>query len=109
MQIWVISELNDIEEAIGCCNFNKTIGQDGFSGQTIKTYPEYKSRFAALVRDWLNDGYWPDYVNQGKLVLFSKNNKYSYKLEDTRPIVVKSHILKFIEKSIRFKVGKLGS
>ena len=48
-------------------------------------------------------------MTAGRLVLFSKNGHSSCTMRETRPIVVKSHILKVVEKAVMLKLKVLNS
>ena len=65
----------DIEAAIGNCNFNKAIGVDWFSGKVMKRNNDIKMKLIDVMLKWLNDYCIPDYILVGKAVLFSKTWK----------------------------------
>ena len=52
---------------------------------------------------------FPKYLSTGRLVLLSKDNKPQAQIDNTRPIVVNSHITKVIEKAILIRLRKLNS
>ena len=55
----------------------------------------------------LNDAAIPDYLRVGRLVPLQKTQtKGPVSLEDIRPIVVRSHISKIMEKAILSKIEK---
>ena len=102
----------DVDEAIKECNFNKGLGPDGFDGNLLTTDKagEENPLADALKRQilqMLNTGMVPEYLNEGRLIPLSKNKgKDEAQLKDIRPIVVRSHISKVMEKAILAKIEK---
>ena len=55
----------------------------------------------------LNTGMVPEYLNEGRLIPLSKNKgKDEAQLKDIRPIIVRSHISKVMEKAILAKLER---
>ena len=94
----------DIEAAIGNCNFNKAIGVDWFSGKVLKKNNDIKTKLIDVMLHWLNDCCIPDYILVGKAVLFSKTGKEMAGINDTRLITVRTHLLKVLEKAVMYKL-----
>ena len=93
-------------------NFNKGLGPDGFDGTVLKPGdPSHRltQEIAALILGLLNNPMSiPKYLYEGRLVPLSKNKgKDQAELKDIRPIVVRSHIAKILEKAIMAKVAAL--
>ena len=51
----------------------------------------------------------PKHLSHSRLVVLSKSSKPEDKVENTRPILVNSHSLKIIEKTILQKLEEIGS
>jgi hypothetical protein len=102
----------DVVEAMKASNFNKGLGPDGFDG-TILRPGDPSHRLTAQVTAqilWLlnNPMRMPKYLYEGRLVPLSKNKgKDQAELKDIRPIVVRSHVAKVLEKAIMAKVAAL--
>ena len=94
----------DVEAAIDNCNFNKAMGTDWFSGKVIKKNATIRQKVVAIVLKWLNEAKIPNYVMDGKAVLFSKTGKEMAEMSDTRLITVRTHLLKILEKTIMYKL-----
>lgn len=92
----------DIEKAIKACNFNKSMGPDGFDGSLLKR-KEYKDALIQDIRGMLNDNTIPDYAKAAKLIVLSKTGRPDVEVGNTRPICVTSHLLKVMEKAILAK------
>ena len=58
----------------------------------------------AIILKWLNEAKFPNYVMNGKAVLFSKTGKEMAEMGDTRLITVRTHLLKIVEKTIMYKL-----
>ena len=84
----------DVEAAIDNCNFNKAMGTDWFSGKVIKKSATIRQKVVAIVLKWLNEAKIPNYVMNGKAVIFSKTGKEMAEMGDTRLITVRTHLLK---------------
>ena len=100
----------DVEEAMRASNFNKGLGPDGFDGTILKpgdTSHRLTQEIAAQILGLLNDPTTiPKYLYEGRLVPLSKNKgKDEAELKDIRPIVVRSHVAKILEKAIMAKVA----
>ena len=94
----------DIEVAIGNCNFNKAIGIDWFSDKVMKKNNDIRLKLINILLHWLNNYCIPDYVLVGKAVLFSKTGKEMAGISETRLITVRTHLLKILEKAVMFKL-----
>ena len=94
----------DIEAAIGNCNFNKAIGVDWFSGKVLKKNNDIKTKLIDVMLHWLNNCCIPDYILVGKAVLFIKTGKEMAGINDTRLIAVRTHLLKVLEKAVMYKL-----
>jgi hypothetical protein len=104
--------ISDVEGAMRASNFNKGLGPDGFDGTILKPGdPSHllTQEIAAQLRDLLNNPMSiPTYLYEGRLVPLSKNKGMDQaELKDIRPIVVRSHIAKILEKAIMAKVAAL--
>ena len=102
----------DVVEAIKASNFNKGLGPDGFDGSILKPgiYPhEPTQALSAQILGLLNKPMSiPKYLYEGRLVPLTKNKgKDQAELKDIRPIVVRSHLAKILEKAIMAKVAAL--
>jgi hypothetical protein len=91
-------------------NFNKGLGPDGFDGSILKPGdPSHQLTqvLSAQVLGLLNKPMSiPKYLYEGRLVPLSKNKgKDQAELKDIRPIVVRSHVAKILEKAIMAKVA----
>ena len=101
--------LEDVKGAVKECNFNKGLGPDGFCGSILK--PDQDShqpttRILGQLREMLNDpDTIPHYLREGRLIPLSKNKgKDIAALKDIRPIVVRSHLAKILEKATLAKI-----
>ncbi len=92
-------------------NFNKGLGPDGFDGSILKPgdvshrlTQEISAHILGLLS---NPAAIPKYLYEGILVPLSKNKgKDEAELKDIRPIVVRSHLAKILEKAIMAKVAE---
>ena len=67
----------------------------------LKDNKELRSKVIYEITDALNSAKFPDYLRSGRLVPLQKTvTKGPVALEDIRPIVVRSHISKIMEKAI---------
>ena len=102
----------DVEEAMKASNFNKGLGPDGFDGTILKPGdPSHRltMEISAQILGLLNNPMRiPRYLYEGRLVPLSKNKgKDQAELKDIRPIVVRSHVAKILEKAIMAKVAEV--
>ena len=93
----------DVAEAIKASNFNKGLGPDGFDGSILKpddpSHPPTQVLSAQILGLLNKPMSIPKYLYEGRLVPLSKNKgKDQAELKDIRPIVVKSHLAKILEK-----------
>ena len=102
--------MRDVEEAMKASNFNKGLGPDGFDGTILRpgdTSHRLTQEISARILGLLNKPMSiPQYLYEGRLVPLSKNKgKDQAELKDIRPIVVRSHVAKILEKAIMAKVA----
>ena len=98
-------KLPDIMDAIKRSNFNKGLGPDCFDGNILQTSELLSSKIAIEIMDALNGGAIPEYLNIGRMVPLQKTaTKGPVALDEIRPIVVRSHISKIMEKAILAKI-----
>ena len=102
----------DVVEAIKASNFNKGLGPDGFDGSILKpgdpSHPPTQALSAQILGLLNKPMSIPKYLYEGRLVPLSKNKgKDQAELKDIRPIVVRSHLAKILEKAIMAKVAAL--
>ena len=98
----------DIEEAIKGCNFKKGLGPDWFDGSCLKD-DKIRANLVQNILRMTQEKDLPKFLSEGRLVLFSKDKESMAQVDNTRPIVVLSHITKIIEKAIMIRLKKLGS
>lgn len=66
-----------------------------------------RQRFKAECVEALNSGRLPDHLTQGRLIALSKEQGSKVtQVENTRPIVVRSHIAKILERVIKNRVDQ---
>lgn len=95
----------EVMKAMSQCNFDKAIGTDGFDGKILQKNKEVKQKVASDLAKILSVGEFPSYFQEGRLVLLSKKSaKNIAPVEETRPIVVNSHLYKICEKTILNKL-----
>ena len=100
-----IFRLPDISEAIKSCNFNKGLGPDCFDGNILQSYQSLCDKVSYEIMDALNQGDIPEYLRIGRMVPLQKTaTKGPVALDEIRPIVVRSHISKIMEKAILAKI-----
>ena len=91
------------------CNFNKGLGPDGFDGTLLKVGSRKHQLTNNITRQLLamlnEEVDIPEYLNEGRLVPLSKNKGSDQALlKDIRPIIVRSHLAKIVEKALMAKV-----
>ena len=100
---------DEILAAIKQTNFQKSLGPDGFDGQIMKD-ASVKEAVADQLASMLTNGHLPSFFKSGRLVLLSKKTSKSVvPVEETRPIVVNSHLYKICEKAILNKLKSMKS
>jgi hypothetical protein len=100
-----IFRLTDIVEATKSSNFNKGLGPDCFDGNILQADSTLCDRISYEIQDVLNQGEMPDYLRVGRIVPLQKTTtKGPVALDEIRPIVVRSHISKIMEKAILAKI-----
>ena len=97
----------DIEQAMSMCNFNKGVGPDGFDGNILKNNEQLRQRIVNELSHMMSQCRLPEYMRQGRLVPLSKvKESNNVKVEDIRPIVVRSHLSKIVEKALLERIRK---
>ena len=97
--------LNDIVEATKQSNFNKGLGPDCFDGNLLTHHEQLRTKVLQEITDALNDSQIPEYLRVGRLVPLQKTlTKGPCGLDEIRPIVVRSHLSKIMEKAILEKI-----
>ena len=87
------------------CNFNKAIGPDGFDGLILERNPDIKERLAREIMNALNTNQVEEHLKIARLVPISKNKGSEIAREnEIRPIAVKSHIFKIMERAVMNKI-----
>ena len=100
----------DIEEAIKECNFNKVIGPDGFDGKILEKDEEIKEKIVKEIRTALNRNEIGRHLKIARLVPLSKNKGSDIaRVNEIRPIAVKSHLFKIMERAVENKLKQSGS
>lgn len=95
----------EIRSAAKQCKFKKGIGNDGFDGEVIGKDEALDSKIFADIAAALNERKIPEFLKHGRLIPLSKiRTQATVKVDDIRPIVVKSHLTKIIEKAIFARV-----
>ena len=61
------------------------------------------------IASMLNEGLMPDYFLNGRLVLLSKDKTGISTIDNTRPIVILSHVRRVYEKAIKSKLESINS
>jgi hypothetical protein len=98
--------MDDVVAATKCSNFNKGLGPDCFDGNMLKSSAELNVKIMAEVTDALNTMRIPEYLRVGRLVTIQKTSTNGpVGLDEIRPIVVRSHVAKILEKAIMAKVA----
>ena len=81
------------------------MGPDCFDGGVLHSNDQLKDKVVSEITEALNSASIPTYLREGRLVPLQKTlTKGPVKLDDIRPIVVRSHISKIMEKAILAKV-----
>ena len=94
-------EPHEVDAAMEDCNFNNGIGPDGFDGTACKTNSQIRMRVTLEIAQLMTQGTLPSYLREGRLVPLSKvKESNNVKLGDIRPIVVRSHLSKVVEKTL---------
>ncbi|KEJ82849.1 hypothetical protein OXYTRIMIC_389 [Oxytricha trifallax] len=97
--------LNEVEQSIRECNFNKAIGPDGFYEKILGRSKSTRKTGCMKIASWLNAGQIPQYLKEGRLILLSKTAGDRYpEVNNARPIEVNSNLGKIIEKVILYKL-----
>ena len=97
----------DVIEAAKCSNFSKGLGSDGFDGRMLKNFADLNDKITGEITEALNTMNIPGYLGVGRLVPLQKTStKGPVALDEIRPIVVRSHVSKIMEKAILDKIKK---
>ena len=97
----------EVCEAIKSSNFNKGMGPDCFDGNVLSNHKQLEEKVIEEITNALNDAVIPSYLRVGRLVPLQKTqSKGPVRLDDIRPIVVRSHLSKIMEKAILSKIEK---
>ena len=92
-------------EAMKSSNFNKGLGPDCFDGNLLKDNQQLNDKVTTEITIALNNANIPQYLRVGRLVPLQKTQtKGPVRLDDIRPIVVRSHISKIMEKALLTKI-----
>ena len=95
----------EIDNAAKVSNFNKGLGPDCFDGNILKNNEELRKKLVFEITDAMNSQSIPNYLRSGRLVPLQKTQgRGPVSLDDIRPIVVRSHISKIMEKAILQKI-----
>jgi len=93
--------MDEIIQACNECNFGKGVGDDGFDGRILERNIDLRRKILMQLRDSMNLDTLPTYLTKGRLVPLSKRKCHEVvKLDEIRPIVVRSHLCKIVEKTI---------
>jgi hypothetical protein len=99
-------KVEDVTNATKCSNFNKGLGPDCFDGNALKKDGDLNDKLMVEITDALNSANLPEYLRIGRLVPLQKSaSKGPVALDDIRPIVVRSHVSKIMEKAILEKIN----
>ena len=94
-----IFRLTDISEAIKSSNFNKGLAPDCFDGNILQSDQTLSDKVSYEIMDALNQGDIPEYLRIGSVLPLQKNGtKGPVDLDEIRPIEVRSHISKIMDK-----------
>ena len=95
----------EIAAAAKCSNFNKGLGPDCFDGTILCNKKQLESKIIDEITHSLNNAAIPEYLRVGRLVPLQKTQtKGPVRLDDIRPIVVRSHLSKIMERAILTKI-----
>lgn len=99
---------DDIEQAIRDTNVLKGLGPDLFNGEILDRDETLRERFKAECAEGLNLGRLPEHLSRGRLIALSKEPGSGItEVDNTRPIVIRSHIAKILEKAIKNRIDRL--
>ena len=97
----------EIQEAAKNCNFNKGLGPDCFDGNITKNNEDLGGKILLEITEALSSNYIPEYLRVGRLVPLQKTQtRGPVNLDEIRPIVVRSHISKIMEKAILNRINE---
>ena len=98
--------VDDVSAAAKSSNFNKGLGPNCFDGNILKSSVELNEKILTEFADALNTLRIPEYLRVGRLVPLQKTStKGPVALDEIRPIVVRSHVSKIMEKAILEKIN----
>ena len=97
----------ELDEAAKNCNFNKGLGPDCFDGNLIRSNDDLGTKAIYEIVEALNSVSIPEYLRVGRLVPLQKTQtRGPVNLDEIRPIVVRSHLSKIMEKAILTKINE---
>ena len=95
----------DVVEATKQSNFNKGLGPDCFDGNLLSQNKELSTKVTEELADALNSCNIPEYLRVERLVPLQKTyTQGPVALDEIRPIVIRSHLSKIMEKAILEKI-----
>ena len=98
--------MDEVNEAVKSSNFNKGLGPDCFDGNVLRSNNQLNEKVITEITGALNNSSIPEYLRVGRLVPLQKSQtKGAVRLDDIRPIVVRSHLSKIMEKAILTKIN----
>ena len=98
---------DDVITATKCSNFNKGLGPDCFDGNMLRSNMELHDKVMTEITDALKNMRITEYLRIDRLVPLQKTTtKGPVGLDEIRPIVVRSHVSKIMEKAILEKIYK---
>ena len=97
-----------MQAAFDSVNFKKAIGPDWASGQYL-THDSRKLEVTSQLSSMLNNCVFPKYMSEGRLVLLSKTQSEYPGVDETRPLLIESHLTKIIERIILNKLKDMNS
>ena len=99
--------VDDIAVATKSSNFNKGLGPDCFDGNMLRMSEGLNERIMGEITEAMNNMNIPEYLRVGRLVPLQKtSSKGPVGLDEIRPIVVRSHVSKIMEKAILEKINQ---
>ena len=95
----------EVEAALEQCNFKKGIGPDGFDGRIFEKDKAVKELIVKEITHIMNSGHIPEHLKRARLVPLTKiKGSSTASVHDIRPIMIKLHIFKVMEKAILIKI-----
>jgi hypothetical protein len=98
--------VDDIVAATKSSNFNKGLSSDRFDCNMLRSSEGLNERIMVEITEAMNIVDIPKYLRLGRLVpLHKTSSKIPVGLDEIRPIVVRSHASKIMEKAILEKIN----